>query len=640
MMMADDSADNTVPSHFRPTTGARAQDSAAALEAGTRAPWPSNAQIPVYRPPESFIVPVAVTPAATRRSIRRAQLDAPPATVTIPLDTRATAPASVTMQPVGRPRRPTTKRAKQAPSAPEPTIEPAQPEPTHAVPAAPVEQPQTVSTARPQIRTMMTTTAEDDDDDSSDDAGSGDSPHVRFSVPLATRLDAFIENEQAPATSSPATGKRKQPSASPPKMSDAAFVEMMKRSTARHLPRETESMVVLPERFADFQRDSAEEFQAGNKPPWAPSLAPRALNNARRWKTMEIYDNYDLTKLDWYKFLVLVAGYTDTKDVSEYATTVSYGDNTGLIAPTRVGERPGLLGTLGGAVTASGAGFIDPTVPGMLSPDVRLPAPSRDGAPSGLFAPLSSTTAAPPPPPSSNSTPYGFPADFASAASTPRGTADIDTTLSSARLVREREELVQQLHSPEQLDLDIGEAADREQRRKERLDMQRALPYIYRPLATGVFYLNPVYIAALNSAYAKVQAYAGPDTTLRNVPVSEFTRDRSARETRGDMASYVVRATFAELVACMIFLTHDSRHRGNQFKSDRQANEDRANELLRLLRYRYGYDRARRVFYDVGPANDERYTARHERFSTTHVLPQFSSVYAAPLLGASAYRPF
>jgi len=532
---------------------------------------------------------------------------------------------------------------------------------------------------------MTPTTAEDDDDDDDDDDSSDQSveessSHVpASSVPLTTQLDQLIEAEQRTVVSTARSTRDNQapiaasttptttpiastsPPPPPPTLSNQEFIAMMTRSTARPLPgRSLEGIEILPERFEQFQSDDAQEFQSGNKPPWAPTLKARPLNNARRWKTLEIYDNFDLAQLDWYKFLVLVCGYTDNNDVSEFARTETYGERTGLIAPTRVGDRPGLIGTFGGAVTASGAGFIDPSAAGMMSPDVRLPtaAPSRDGAPSGLFggggggvsasaggrgtsyargdggrvgrSPLGQTSTTANDQLNRPGTPYGFPSE------------EFGTMMSSARLSDERQELGKKLHSADLLDLDS--AADREERRRERLDMVRALPIINRPLATGVFFMNPVYIAAVNSAYAKVQIYAAPGTSLRNVPSSEFMRDRSTRETGGDMASYVVRATFAELVACMIFLTHDSRHRGNQFKSDRQANEDRSNELLRTLRTRFGYSRERRVFFDLGLPVLEQSRALEPptiQHCSTHYLPSFGAIHGGPLLlGPAKYRPF
>jgi len=519
---------------------------------------------------------------------------------------------------------------------------------------------------------LSTTTAEDDGDesDSSDDedeyGGSADeqSPHVRFAVPLATRLDEIAAAERSvevaesphPPSRSSSTASNQTPGVAaataptltptyPPRrpavvLTDAEFIASMTRRSAARPQTPIDGVEILPERFEQFQSDTPDEFYRANWPPYAPRIADRALQNARKWKAMEIYDNFDLKSMDWYAFLELVTGYTDNDDVSEFAQSLTYGERTGLIAPTRVGDRPGLVGVLGSATTASGAGVIDVGVAGMLSPE--RPPISVDGAPSGLFSglprpsapPLSTRTAGGD---SGDSLPHGFPADF---------TAMMNST---GRLKPERAELLEKLHAPDFLDNETPD--DRNRRRQERLDLVRALPSINRPLATGVFLLNPKYIAALNGAYTKIQVYAGPDTSLRNVPMSEFMRRRSTRETGGDTASESVRQTFAELVACYIFLAHDSRHRGNQFKSDRQANEDRANELLRLLRNRFGYDAQRRVFYDVTPRNDERYQARCVRYSARHAgsIAPFSTVYLSSAnnalpsylfpVGASAYRP-
>jgi hypothetical protein len=502
------------------------------------------------------------------------------------------------------------------------------------------------------IRQLLSTTTAEDDGSDDDLHGSDDrspSQHVRFSEPLATQLDRLVGNddddddddnevERSAARKTPTTHRPPQPVV----VSDEEFIaQMSKRSTDRPRPQPAiEGVEVLPARFEQFQSDSAAEFLDANKPPWAPRLATRPLALARKWKAMEIYDNFDLKSQEWYAFIELVTGYTDNDDVSEFAQTLGYGDRTGLIAPTRVGDRPGVIGQLGTAATASGAGIIDPAVAGMMSPDVRLPPPvSVDGAPSGLFSvpmpsapPLTTRTTIAETTAGSDA-PYGFP-------------SDASWMLSTGRLKAERAELLEKLHAPDILDIET--MADREQRRKERLDMVRALPYINRPLATGVFYLNPKYVAALNAAYTKIQVYAGADTTLRNVPMREFMRRRSERETHGDTASESVRQTFAELVACYIFLAHDSRHRGNQFKSDRQANEDRANELLRLLRNRFGYNTERRVFYDVLPANDERYKPVCARFSHRGARPAFNTVYpvagtALPgylfPVGPAAWRP-
>ena len=665
--MTDDSADHTVPANFVAWNSRRSTPapSAVALEAGA---------LPVYRAPALRLPPPAeqpppstrVTTNAARRAAKRpvAVTDSPPHSVTIALDRGDvdTVPMAAP-PPVVVPRRTSsrraTKRAKQTQPAPTNDLSPPAREQAIVQTAA---QPQP---ARPTIRTLLTTTAQDDDDesDSEDDLLNNDedeerSPHVRFAVPLVEQLDQLAAAAAAdttpvdivPSAAAPPKPVPYQPPR-PTVVSDNEFIaNMMKRSTARPVDESAKALdgvELLPERFEQFQSDSADEFFDANKPPWAPRIAERALRNARKWKAMEIYDNFDLKQMDWYAFLELVTGFADNDDVSEYAQTLTFGDRSGLIAPTRVGDRPGVVGTLGAAATASGAGIIDAAVAGMLSPDVR-PAPiSYDGAPSGLFAPSGGgggggRSAAPPPPSfrtafgnGGDDIPHGFPADFTS------------LMTSTGRLAPERQELLEKLHAPEMLDIDTP--TDREQRRKERLDMVRALPYINRPQATGVFLLNPKYIAALSAAYTKIQVYAGPDTTLRNVPRSEFMRRRSTRETGGDSASDSVRSTFAELVACYLFLARDSRHRGNQFKSDRQANEDRANELLRLLRYRFGYNAERRVFYDVTPANDERYQARCARYS--HRAPTaapFNTVFpvggtALPgylfPVGPAAYRP-
>jgi hypothetical protein len=633
--MADDSADNTIPAHLVASTAHRSAD---ALESG---------RMPVYR--GAAIQTGPPTPKSARRAPKRAAAitDSPPHSVVLELNQRNADLFQDSPPPVIVPRRAVTKRAPRK-SKKQPVQE------THhePQPPTPVEQP-VVIPARPTIRTLQSTTTAEDDGSSSTDSSDAlpDGRRVRFSTPLSSQLDALEYGTTTTTTSTarPTEDVAKQPPPPPPKtspvptpaantprpsttpMSNDQFVSMMRSSARRQLPQGVE---VIPDRFEQFQSDSAAEFFDANKPPWAPRIAPRALALARKWKSMEIWDDFDLRSQSWYSFMEKVAGYTDTNDVSEFAQTLTYGERTGLVAPTRVGDRPGLIGVMGAAVTDSGGGIIDPSVAGMLSPDNRLPPPpvSRDGAPSGLFggaalgSRIEQTFA------SGSGLPYGFPDNFG-------------TTVSRGRLAPERRDLMEKLHTPDILDVETD--GDRNVRRQERLDMVRALPYINRPLATGVFLLNPVYVSALNSAYAKVQIYAGSDTTLRNVPLSEFMRQRSREETGGDSASTSVRETFAELVACLYFLARDSRHRGERFKADRDANIQRINELLRLLRNRFGYNTQRRVFYDVTPANDERYMPAFERpskrtrfansFNT--VFPTGSSMmpFIAPI-GPSLYR--
>lgn len=419
-------------------------------------------------------------------------------------------------------------------------------------------------------------------------------------------------------------------------------------------------MKIFPERFEEFQTDAPAEFYAGNKPPWAPRIQDRALAQARKWKLMEIYDHHDLSETEWYAFLERVAGYCGMDDTSEFARTETTGERSGATAPSRIGDPLRITpaggggggGSSFGAIGMGGSGgggggggrgggsiFSEATqgLETMTTPDIRR-AP-RDGGPTGIFASIRSTALGRGSALRPRSLSPGFTTESEGDA---RGAGrEPTTTMQTARFKAERRELMDRLHEPDILDITMA-PADREARRQERIELVRALPWIYRPQVTGVFMLSAKYTAALASAYAKTQIYAASNTTLMNVPLMEFMRRRSTRETNGDMASYNVRETFAECVATLYFLTKDSTHKGSRFQIDRQANLDRSNELLRLMRNRFGYNGDTRCFYDITARNDERYQAPQERYSTRTSYP-FATVFpqvATASVGPSVFRPF
>jgi hypothetical protein len=512
--------------------------------------------------------------------------------------------------------------------------------------------PTVIQQARPQAKTLWTTSEiaddedeDDDDDDDSlplttntnkdvtvdDDEGSAprsSSRHVTFASSLL--LDSPARTNTITTTSTTTTTSMPPP---PPIHKPIDILPTTTTSGVRL--HDTETMKIFPERFEEFQTDEPAEFYAGNKPPWAARIQNGPLAQARKWKVMEIYDNYDLTQSEWYAFCERVAGYCGYDDPSEFARTETYGEKSGTIAPSRVGDPLRLasttssFGAIGGGGGGGGAGRSEET---LMTPDIR--GVSRDGGPSDLFAPRR------PSPLARGSTLTVTPT---TTAATGGGTPG--TIFSEARFKEEREELMERLHEPDIID-DSMAPKDREARRQARVELVRALPWINRPLVTGVFLLSAKYTAALASAYAKTQIYSATNTTLQNVPMMEFMRRRSKQETNGDMASFCVRETFAEAVATLFFLTKDSTHRGSRFEIDRQANIDRSNELLRVLRNRFGYNSSTRNFYDVTAVNDERYKAEFERPSARLTYP-FASVFpvaasmSAPMsVGPSVFRPF
>jgi hypothetical protein len=150
------------------------------------------------------------------------------------------------------------------------------------------------------------------------------------------------------------------------------------------------------------------------------------------------------------------------------------------------------------------------------------------------------------------------------------------------------------LHTPPWFDEGQSDEA-REARRQARLTAQRALPWITRSLATGVFYLNPAYVWALAEAHAWTQALGGAG--LRNVPRAEFMRRRPPTRD-GKTASTTVRTLFAQLVAEAYAERRDRQGRGVRFQHDSQRITQAANGVLAQLRAFYYYDAARRLFVD------------------------------------------
>jgi len=427
------------------------------------------------------------------------------------------------------------------------------------------------------------------------------------------------EDEHAPETR---PDKRVRFAAPPPLTSGALPV-----------PRADDTLRVLPSRFEQFARDSAREFAAANKPPWAPNVAPSTLRKVRDWHVLEVYDYAHLRAMDWFAFLELVSGAAVGGDIGVFIDNQARSQSARDVAPSRVGESRfaaaggggadfGALGELGTAGLASPAVQLDGT-PTLFAPDAPVAQPygsflPRDDGPGRAErserADVSERLAA-----QWAQSPIGTASETGRASQFDRPTDErVESVI--ARAVAEAaastgEPLAQSggrfrptrreldaLHTPPWFDEGQSDEA-REARRQARLTAQRALPWITRSLATGVFYLNPAYVWALAEAHAWTQSLGGAG--LRNVPRAEFMRRRPPTRD-GKTASATVRTLFAQLVAEAYAERRDRQGRGVRFQHDAQRIAQAANGVLAQLRRFYYYDTTRRVFVD---RRDERTAA-------------------------------
>lgn len=385
-----------------------------------------------------------------------------------------------------------------------------------------------------------------------------------------------------------------------------------------------ETLRIIPERFEQFERDSAREFADANKPPWAPNVAPSTLRKVRDWHVLEVYDYAHLRERDWFAFLELVSGAAVAGDISLFIDNQARSQSARDVAPSRVGESRfagigrggsdfGALGQLGTAGLASpfvrfqgGAGTV-------FAPDDNQPDIDTRGTFMGdgqtaaqqlaaiLNRPGEGTASATDRPDQFTTTREDrTEAVIASAVAKAANESGQPLAQSGGRFKLKRAEL-DLLHTPPWFA--EGQSDDaREARRQARLNAQKALPWITRSLSTGVFYLNPAYVWALAEAHAWTQSLGGAG--MRDVPRAEFMRRRSHAETHGRLASATVRTLFAQLVAEAYAERRDRQGRGVRFQHDSQRITQAANGVLAQLRRFYYYDSRSRLFVDR--RSDER----------------------------------
>ena len=122
--------------------------------------------------------------------------------------------------------------------------------------------------------------------------------------------------------------------------------------------------------------------------------------------------------------------------------------------------------------------------------------------------------------------------------------------------------------------------------------VSHANAWISRPLSTGVFYLNPNYVAARDAAYAQISSRADQ---LASVPMKYF-----ARKGRSGTAQFRVFEQFASLIAEMYRFSAHKSNRSSKLASDAANLAASIEQITLFFSTRISFDRVRCEFKDAG----------------------------------------
>jgi hypothetical protein len=127
-----------------------------------------------------------------------------------------------------------------------------------------------------------------------------------------------------------------------------------------------------------------------------------------------------------------------------------------------------------------------------------------------------------------------------------------------------------------------------------RVEGARGRSWISRPLATGIFYLNPNYTAAREGAYTQIVSRADQ---LAHVEMSMF-----ARPARSNTVQFRVRDQFAALIAAHYQLATHSRSGTSKLATDARNFAASAEAIVQFFVQRITFDVASNQFADTGAA--------------------------------------
>lgn len=372
-------------------------------------------------------------------------------------------------------------------------------------------------------------------------------------------------------------------------------------------PDDTERGVVIDRTaFNSLLNDSGEEYQAGNRPTWAPRVPNDVVEKIKTWIAMDTLSELQLRSKSWYSFMVLVAGAVrlpisalviigpqtaSAQAVRPTSTTVgaapvAYGESMAIGAggtsdamlrssTTLTPFRPGDMGMASGVADVApaggsmgfgsfGMGAAAPSSLAALAAQQRDRLEQQRRQASRMEQYFDSAPSAPPIEPvlSDNDAIYrafdaiinGVPPSQSPPLPDPRITPGSTpgpsrTIFTDARFKDLRKQAEAQRTPAWYESSSTPEAAAASMRAREA--GARALPWINRSVATGIYYLNPFIVTAREFGYTNVTTRA---SHLSHVAPRHFMDDVPS-----DAVQRRVRAMFAKVVAAEFnMLRHNS----------------------------------------------------------------------------------
>lgn len=413
--------------------------------------------------------------------------------------------------------------------------------------------------------------------------------------------------------------------------------------------------------FKSFAQDSAAEFQAANKPPSAPSVPAHVIDKVRTWEKMEILSELDQRERPWYplarevagnlglqldSIIVLMPGTASAQSVrptrSQTAEPAPFTAN--VVRDVGIAGISDALAQLVGMTPARDGSFapqVDPRLvqtgfenfrlrraraaegpdpgsrlfPGLDELGSFLRPPSRDQPPPDE---LDFDQAAPP-----LSPPRRQPGEAALSALTD-GQID-DALIVAAQNVLAGVPLAKtgarfrELREADRKPPQWYETGDSLQARTEsqarRAEGARARAWIARPLATGVFYLNPSYTSARNRAYTQITRRA---FHLSTVPMRFF-----GYQSESGTVQFSVFTQFAQLIADIYRLSAHGNNRSSKLASDAANYAASIEATTQFFETRITFDPSTGEFSDTGPdrALNRRKPWQSRSFSDAGQLP-------------------
>lgn len=411
-----------------------------------------------------------------------------------------------------------------------------------------------------------------------------------------------------------------------------------------------QTIVVDKTIFNALNTDSAREFQDANKPPWVPSLAPNMINKIRNWQVIEAVSELEQRKNPWYTMVLKVAGFLNLPE-DQLVVYEQHSASSNAVQPTRNsvrgafatggGSGGGGAGGGGGASGGGGAGSgqrATGTSQGTLAmaPNAT-PAAGRLASFSADIPPLQVRPAGGPSA-AGRTVPPTIDEQLAQIdeARVPteaefedllvRNT--LETTLSKGRF----RDLRDAKRETEWYELDLTKEAI-EQNRLRRVEGAQAQVWIARPLATGIFYLSNIYVAARDDAYTQITSRADQ---LSQVPIEAFIA-----ESANDNLQLRIRTQFAKLIATNYNLQRHNSNRSAKLAADAANLSGQAEDIIQWFVNRISYDEQSKRFFDTGAqgaVNMQPAWKRRALNTPTQYRPSLYGTSNNPLLARSPFQ--